>query len=87
MHSFIHPSIHPSSVSDDIDEADLDAELAALEDDLEGLDVEEATADSQSTPAYLQPCKSMYHLVLLSMYLCTCLSFYLSIHVFLYLSI
>jgi hypothetical protein len=48
----------PYSVSDDIDEADLDAELAALEDDLEGLEVEEgATGEAASTPAYLQPCK------------------------------
>lgn len=40
-------------VPDDIDEADLDAELAMLEDDLEGL--EEAEGESSATPSYLQP--------------------------------
>lgn len=53
---------HLYSVSDDIDEADLDAELAGLEDELEGLDVEEApTGETASAaPAYLQPCKSLF---------------------------
>ena len=57
IHTYIHTYIH--SVSDDIDEADLDAELAGLEDELEGLEVEEgAAAEADSTPAYLQPSKS-----------------------------
>ena len=39
-------------IGDDIDEADLDAELACLDDEL-GMD--ELDADADSTPAYLQP--------------------------------
>ncbi|TFJ82334.1 hypothetical protein NSK_006344 [Nannochloropsis salina CCMP1776] len=45
-------------VSDEIDEADLDAELAGLEDELEGLGEMEADATASSveaTPAYLLP--------------------------------
>jgi len=42
-----------NSVPDDVDEADLDAELAMLEDDLEGIGEEEA--DANVTPSYLQP--------------------------------
>ncbi len=47
-------------MSDEIDEADLDAELEALEDDLEAVGEEdEALATGSAAdamPAYLQPC-------------------------------
>merc|ERR1719473_735274 len=38
-------------VPDELDEADLDAELACLEDELEGLD----EGESDAAPSYLQP--------------------------------
>lgn len=62
-----HTTPRYNSVSDDIDEADLDAELAALEDDLEALGEEEGDAlatgaTGDAMPAYLQPCTCVWML-------------------------